>query len=389
MDLDHIAHAHLDLADVAQCLYLPALAYHLVDAHRTRLPTRHAKGRMHPPVGQHAGRHRFQKPHPPHPPVTACPATLAPRAAPNRVTLQTHRKAKLQDFRVGQARIGHVGLHHRRTRKPAGGLALRIPSHARPGATRDGFVILVGGVAESEVVHGGLAARHHAQSAKQRVRDATRRFHIARHHRGGGLGIEHAAFGNDHLQGFEATGVQRNVIVHQSSEHIQHRRHADGLGRIEVIALLRAGAGEIDHRRARVGIHPHRHLNLCAVIQRQGVGAVFQACDDAAHRFFGVVLHMAHIGLHHVQSELGHHLAQLLHAFFVGGDLRAQIGQVLLRVARGVFTALQQSQNLRFTEHTLVQQLEVLNLHAFFFNTGGERRHRAGRGAANVGMVTA
>ena len=42
-----------------------------------------------------------------------------------------------------------------------------------------------------------------------------------------------------------------------------------------------------------------------------------------------------------IKAKLGHHLVQLLHTFFVGGYLGAQIGQVLLRVARGVFAALQ------------------------------------------------
>ena len=98
---------------------------------------------------------------------------------------------------------------------------------------------------------------------------------------------------------------------------------------------------------------------------------------------------MAHIGLHHLQAKLGHHLVQLLHAFFVGSNLRPQIGQVLLRVARRVFAALQQSQNFGLAQHPLGHQLEVLDLHALFFNAGGERRHGARRGAANVGMVAA
>jgi hypothetical protein len=72
------------------------------------------------------------------------------------------------------------------------------------------------------------------------------------------------------------------------------------------------------------------------------VKAVLQARDDTAHRLLGVVLHMAHVGLHHIQAKLVDHLAQLLHAFFVGGNLRLQVGHVLLRVARWVLAALQQ-----------------------------------------------
>ena len=266
---------------------------------------------------------------------------LAARATSNLITLEPHRKAKLQHLRVGQARVGHVRLHHRGAGKAPRRFALRIPSHARAGASRNGFVVLVLGIAKSEIVHGGLAARHHAQSAEQRVGDAGGGFHIARDHRRWRARVQHAAFRNDHLQGFEATRVQRNIVVNQRAKHIQHRSHAHRLGCIEVVRLLVAGAGEINHRRALGRIHPHGHLNLRPVVQRQDELPVFQTGDDTAHRFLGVVLHMAHIGLHHIKAKLGHHLVQLLHTFFVGGYLGAQIGQVLLRVARGVFAALQ------------------------------------------------
>ena len=98
---------------------------------------------------------------------------------------------------------------------------------------------------------------------------------------------------------------------------------------------------------------------------------------------------MNHVGLHHVEPELIDHLAQLLHAFFVGGDLRFQVGQVLLRVARGVFAAVQQREHFRLTQVAAVNQLDVVDLHALFFDAGRKRRHRTGRDAADVGMVAA
>jgi hypothetical protein len=87
------------------------------------------------------------------------------------------------------------------------------------------------------------------------------------------------------------------------------------------------------------GIDADRHLDLRAVVQRQREGAVLQARDDAAHRLLGVVLHMAHVGLHHVQAELVHHLAQLLHALSRWRRSAPQVGHVLLRVARRVGAA--------------------------------------------------
>jgi hypothetical protein len=79
---------------------------------------------------------------------------------------------------------------------------------------------------------------------------------------------------------------------------------------------------------------------------------------------------VAHIGLHHVQTKLVHHLAQFLHTFLVGGDLRVQVGHVLLRIATWEFTALQQSQHRGLAQHAPVHQLEVDDLHALLLDAG-------------------
>ena len=149
-----------------------------------------------------------------------------------------------------------------------------------------------------------------------------------------------------------------------------------------------------------MGIDAHRHLDARTVVQikHKGLGqclrcrwgqAWAQQRDGAAHRLFGVVLHMAHIGLHHRQPIVRHHAAQLLHAFFVGGNLGAQVGHVLRRVAAGVGPGAEQGHHGRLAQHTAFDQLEVLNLHALLFDGGGKRRHRTRRCATNVGMVTA
>ena len=43
--------------------------------------------------------------------------------------------------------------------------------------------------------------------------------------------------------------------------------------------------------------------------------------DHPRHACRGVVLHMAHIGLHHGEPVLRHHLADLLHPLGVGRGL--------------------------------------------------------------------
>ena len=98
---------------------------------------------------------------------------------------------------------------------------------------------------------------------------------------------------------------------------------------------------------------------------------------------------MAHIGLHHRQTIVRHHAAQLLHAFFIGRNLGAQVGHVLRRVAAGVGPGAEQGHHGRLAQHTTFDQLEILNLHALLFDRGRKRRHRTRRCATNVGMVTA
>ena len=64
-----------------------------------------------------------------------------------------------------------------------------------------------------------------------------------------------------------------------------------------------------------------------------GEFAILQHLDHAAHGLLGVVLHVLHVGVHHVQPELRHHAAQFLHALFVGRDHGAQVGHVLIDIA--------------------------------------------------------
>ena len=59
-----------------------------------------------------------------------------------------------------------------------------------------------------------------------------------------------------------------------------------------------------------------------------------EAVDCIADAGGGVVLNVAHVRVDNVQPKVLDHLAQFLHALGVGGHLGAQVGQVLLDVAR-------------------------------------------------------
>ena len=94
-----------------------------------------------------------------HTAVATAPASGAARATTNLVAQQPHRETELQHFGVGQARVGHVGLDH----------IGAIKARACTAAARDGLVVLVALIAEGEIVHRGLATRHHTQCAIQGI----------------------------------------------------------------------------------------------------------------------------------------------------------------------------------------------------------------------------
>jgi hypothetical protein len=114
-----------------------------------------------------------------------------------------------------------------------------------------------------------------------------------------------------------------------------------------------------------------------------------QPVDHAAHALRGVVLHVLHVGFDDRHREVHDHLAQLLHAFLVGGDLRLHVVDVLQRIARRILRAKQRVIKLLLAEFSLIDDLEVVEQDAFLVDGRGVRRHRAGRDAADIGVMAA
>ena len=82
-------------------------------------------------------------------------------------------------------------------------------------------------------------------------------------------------------------------------------------------------------------------------------------------------------------------LAQLLHALLVRRDLRLHVVDVLQRVAGGIFRAGEEVIERALAEAAAIHQLEVVDIDAFLLDRDRVRRHRAGRNAADVGVVAA
>ena len=83
------------------------------------------------------------------------------------------------------------------------------------------------------------------------------------------------------------------------------------------------------------------------------------------------------------------HLQQLLAALLASRDLRAQIGEVLVGIARRIRRAGEQRAQLGLAHAAGFDELEVVDQHALLIDRAGSGRHRPWRDAADVGVVAA
>src|SRR5580658_217047 len=116
-DDERVAGHHGDLRQRPEAFHSPVRALHPILARRTALAAHQAEGPVAPAVAQNGGRHGLQEANPAQASIAAAPASGASGPRTNDVGLETHGESKLQDLRVGQARIGHVDLDHAGARK--------------------------------------------------------------------------------------------------------------------------------------------------------------------------------------------------------------------------------------------------------------------------------
>jgi hypothetical protein len=125
--------------------------------------------------------------------------------------------------------------------------------------------------------------------------------------------------------GGTAIVVERDRLVDQRSEHVQHGCDRDGARRVEIVVLLRRGSGEVDQRVAPLAIDGDAHLDPLAVVELVTERAVAQAADRAPRAALGVVLHFAHVGGEALVAELGGRALELADAAGVRRELGAEI----------------------------------------------------------------
>ena len=150
---------------------------------------------------------------------------------------------------------------------------------------------------------------------------------------------------------------------------------------------MRRRAGEIDRCTALVGTDRNFHADGRAVVHLVTECTILQRADHASHAFLGVVLHVLHIRIDHVETEMRHHAAQFLYTFFIGRDLCTQVGDVLVGITRRIFGAGKARTHLGFKHHTVLNQLDVVQQYAFVLHRFRKWRHGSRCNAANVGVM--
>ena len=244
---------------------------------------------------------------------------------PDRQLLQPHRKALFQHFRVGHARIGHVALHRVAAMKPRSG----------PGSAADRLVVLETFIAPDEVVHRSLSRRHHPQRAIKRVAGRLAHFGIPGDHRRRRARVQQCPLRHDDRQRHKTAFVQGDRLAHQSAENIQDHSPGHSLRGIVVAAVLRAGAGKINRRTARLAVHLHRYMNGRSYIHGIRERSIAYPVDHRAHAILGVALDMPHVGRNRLCPMQSHHPQQFPPPGFICGDLGFQVGDVLVRRPAG------------------------------------------------------
>ena len=145
---------------------------------------------------------------------------------------------------------------------------------------------------------------------------------------------------------------------------------------------------------ARGPVDGHGHDDPAAVVELlaeapRRVRRTGEPVEHATHGLGGVVLHVAHVGGDHGEAELGDHALELGRAAGVGRHLGTKVGEVLLQVADRVRRGREQFRDLGLAQPPVLDQTEVLDEDALLVDRAAARGHRAGRDAADVGVVGA
>ena len=269
--------------------------------------------------------------------VAAAVLAVAAAAGAQAEFAEEDRVAALEDFGVGDARVGHV-------RVDAVGA---VPGGAGAGAAGYGLVVaeaFCGGVgvgvgvaaeAEGEVVAVALGGGAGGEGEEDDVGDALGGEDVAADD-GGVVGGGEEGFGGDEdADRFEAALVQGDVVFDEAAEAVDDGGVGDGFGGVGVGVDLGAGAGEVEDGFASGGVDGDFEVDGAAVVHVVGGCEVLafeplaDVLEEVADAEFGVVLDVAHVELDDLLSVVFYQGADQVDAFLVGGDLGFEIVEVV------------------------------------------------------------
>ena len=149
-------------------------------------------------------------------PVPSVPRALAPGTGPFSETGQSHGKARLENFGVGDRGVGHVNLHGGRS----------FLSDGSSGPAPDGFVMAEGLIPEGQVVHRPLRTGNPSEGAEDEIDDPLADFDVTTRNPGTLRwvirkdGMKKRAFGDDQVHGFEQAFVERKVLADEQAQAV-------------------------------------------------------------------------------------------------------------------------------------------------------------------------
>src|SRR6516225_680353 len=251
--------------------------------------------------------------------------------------------------------------------------AVETGSGASPAANR--FIILILAVSERQVVHCTLAGCQHAQRAIERIGYRLGGLNVAAHDSCRRLRGQHRPFWHDNPDRFQAAIIEWNIFFDQGSKYVEYGCPDNGRGRIEVVWLLCRGTAEINCRLPRRGVDLNPNMDLGAKIHALNKCPGLQTVDHAAHLLGSVRPDMLHVSLYNSNTELLRHLPEFPCAFFVGGDLRTDVADILSNIAGWILRTAHQLCKSRFQEHTVLYEKEISDQDPLLVNRSARRRH--------------
>ena len=181
-------------------------------------------------------------------PVAPAPPSSTAGTVPDCEAVEANGIALLEDLRIGDRGVGHMGVD-------SGCTVVAIPGS---GASTDGFVVAERGIPEEEIVHRALGTGLDAESLDECIDDALAGLHVPSDHRrgAGGVFVEfrvEEAGGQPDLDRGQHAFVEGNLALGPETENVENGALHDGRGGIEIPGMNFARSSEIDHQSRRLG----------------------------------------------------------------------------------------------------------------------------------------